>query len=51
MISSYTLDVAYIDDSGDSGKRFILAVAAQSGESDTVTKMARTIAEWIKNKS
>jgi hypothetical protein len=47
LISTYSLDVAYIDDA-ESNTRFILAVAAQSGDTKTVTQMAKTIAEWIK---
>lgn len=46
MISTYTLDLAYIDDP-DTGVRFILCIAAESGQSDTVKEMARRIAEWV----
>jgi hypothetical protein len=47
MISTYTLDLAYIDDE-QTGIRFILAVAAESGKSATVKEMARRIAEWVR---
>lgn len=47
LISTYSLDVAYIDDV-ESDTRFIVAVAAQSGNIETVTQMAKRIAEWVK---
>lgn len=47
LISTYSLDVAYINDV-ESNTKFIVAIAAQSGDIDTVTKMAKRIAEWIK---
>ena len=46
-ISTHTLDVAYVDDV-KSGKRFIVAVAAGSGKTETVKRMAKSIAEWVK---
>jgi hypothetical protein len=54
-IGSYALDVAYVDDSAESGKRFILVPVVEAG-SDTkpvrgeklVGEMARAIAEWVK---
>ena len=49
LISTYSLDVAYIDDA-ESNKRFIVTVAAESGDTDTVTQMAKHIAEWVKAK-
>jgi hypothetical protein len=48
QISSYSLDVAYVDDA-ESGCRFILALAAASGDGTTIKQMARPIAEWIRN--
>ncbi len=48
-ISNYTLDAAYLNDS-ESGTRFFLTVAANSGEPDTVRAMSRAIAEWVKGK-
>jgi hypothetical protein len=47
LISTYSLDVAYIDDA-ESNTRFIVTVAAKSGEIETVTQMALRIAEWVK---
>jgi hypothetical protein len=47
LISTYSLDVAYIDDA-ESNTRFIVAVAAESGDIETVTQMAKHIAEWVK---
>lgn len=46
MISNYTLDLAYIDDEA-SNTRFILCVAAETGNGDTVRNMAGVLAEWI----
>jgi hypothetical protein len=48
QISTHTLDLAYLDDPA-SGIRFILAVAAASGEPDTVRAMAKRIGAWIKD--
>ena len=48
-ISNYTLDTAYIHDSG-TNTRFFLTVAAKSGKADTVTAMSLAIAEWVKRK-
>jgi hypothetical protein len=49
LISTYSLDVAYIDDA-ESNKRYIIAVAAESGKTDTVKQMAKRIAEWVSQK-
>jgi hypothetical protein len=49
LISTYTLDVACIDDP-ESGVRFILCVAAESGKSYTVREMALRIAEWVRQR-
>jgi hypothetical protein len=54
-ISSYALEVAFVDDSAESGKKFILVPAVEAG-SDTkpvrgeklVGEMALAIAEWVK---
>lgn len=49
LISNHTLDCAYIADE-TTGVRFILAVAAKSGKSDTITAMSRRIALWLRDK-
>lgn len=46
QISSYSLDVAYVDDA-ESGCRFILSLAAASGDGTTIQQMAKPIAEWV----
>jgi hypothetical protein len=46
MISNYTLDVAYVDDEA-SGCRFLLCVAANSGQPGTVESMALAISQWV----
>jgi hypothetical protein len=54
-IGSYALEVAYVDDSAESGKKFILVPAVQAG-SDTkpvrgeklIGEMALAIAEWVR---
>lgn len=43
QISNYTLDTAYVDDV-ESGHRFFLTVAANSGNPDAVREMAKAIA-------
>lgn len=48
LISTYSLDVAYIDDE-KSDTRFIVALAAASGDPSTVRQMAKRIAEWIRD--
>ncbi|MBN1127108.1 MAG: hypothetical protein JXA82_19050 [Sedimentisphaerales bacterium] len=47
LISTYSLDVAYFDDT-ESGTRFIVALAAESGDPSTVKQMAKKIAEWVR---
>lgn len=55
-ISSYTLETAYLDDSKESGRRFILVPVVAAG-TDTkpepgkpiVSKMSRAIGEWIRD--
>ena len=46
MISNYTLDVAYIADE-NSNTRFILSLAAKTGDDDTIRKMAGALARWV----
>jgi hypothetical protein len=56
-ISNYTLEVAYLDDSKDSGKRFLLVPAVNAG---SVTKpvngdailgqMSRAIGNWVRGR-
>jgi hypothetical protein len=48
LISTYSLDVAYIQDEA-SDTRFIVALAAASGDPGTVRQMAKRIAEWIRD--
>mgnify|MGYP000097135746 CR=1 FL=1 len=48
LISTYSLDVAYIDDV-KSDTRFLVALAAASGDPTTVRQMAKRIAEWVKD--
>jgi len=48
LISTYSLDVAYICDEA-SDTRFIVSLAAASGDTSTVRKMAHRIAEWIRD--
>jgi hypothetical protein len=48
MISNYTLDVAYIVDE-NSNTRFILSLAANTGEGDTIRKMAGALARWVQS--
>ena len=50
LISSYSLDVAYVDDE-DSNTRYILALAAESGNPRIVKQMAKQIAIWIRKKT
>ena len=50
LISTYSLDVAYIDDAA-SGVRFIVALAAESGDPLTVRQMAKKIAQWVRGNS
>lgn len=47
LISSYALDVACIQDES-TGKEFILALAAASGDPSTVRQMAEVICSWIR---
>jgi hypothetical protein len=57
-ISSYTLETAYLDDSKQSGRRFILVPVVAAG-TDTkpepgkpiITKMSRAIGEWVRDLS
>ncbi len=48
LISTYSLDVAYICDEA-SNTRFIVALAAASGDTSTVKQMAKRIAEWVRD--
>jgi hypothetical protein len=55
LISSYALEVAYLDDSAHSGKRFILVPAINAGSEarpvpgeKLIGEMSRKIGEWVK---
>lgn len=55
IISNYALEVAYVDDSAASGKRFLLVPVVQAGAATKPTggealvgEMARAIAAWVK---
>ena len=48
LISNYTLDLAFVDDSADSGRRYIVSIAANSGKDKTIKAMSRAIAAWAK---
>ena len=48
LISNYTLDLAFVDDSADSGRRYIVSIAANSGKDKTIKAMSRAIAAWVK---
>ena len=50
MISRYHLDLAYFDDP-DTGGRFILSVATESEKVDTLKKLAKTVAAWLREKA
>jgi len=47
VISTYSLDLAYVDDSAQSGKRYLISIAANSGKDTTVKAMSRAIAAWV----
>jgi len=47
LISTYSLDLAYVDDSQQSGKRYIISIAANSGKETTVKAMSLAIASWV----
>ena len=47
LISTYSLDLAYVDDSAQSGKRYLISIAANSGKDTTVKAMSRAIAAWV----
>lgn len=47
LISTYSLDLAYVDDSQQSGKRYIISIAANSGNETTVKAMSLAIASWV----
>ena len=49
-ISSDVLDLAYVDDGAHSGVRYLVCVAARTGEEDVARRMARAIADWQKAK-
>ncbi|HET6408761.1 MAG TPA: serine hydrolase [Chthoniobacteraceae bacterium] len=57
-ISSYTLETAYLDDSKQSGRRFILVPVVAAGTETKpepgkpiISKMSRAIGEWIRDRS
>ena len=57
MISNYALEVAYVDDSAASGKRFIFVPVIAAGEATKpvggealIGEMSRAIGEWVKGR-
>ena len=48
QISSYSLDLACIDDRANSGKCYLLCISINSGADQPITEMARKAAEWAK---
>ena len=48
LLSNYTLDLAFVDDSADSGRRYIVSIAANSGKDKTIKAMSGAIAAWVK---
>jgi hypothetical protein len=55
-ISSYTLEIAYLDDSKQSGRRFILVPVVAAGTDSKpeqgkpiINKMSRAIGEWVRD--
>jgi hypothetical protein len=55
LISTYALELAYLDDSARSGKRFILVPAISAGSETKpapgeklISEMSRRIGEWVK---
>ncbi len=56
LISNYALEAAYVDDTGHSGKRFLLVpvvnagyTAKPAGGEDLVGEVSRAIAEWVRS--
>ncbi len=49
LISNFSLDLAYVDDPA-TGVRFVLAVAAGTGQTKVITAVARRIALWIRDR-
>ncbi|MEO7317463.1 MAG: serine hydrolase [Chthoniobacteraceae bacterium] len=57
VISNYALELAYVDDSAASGKRFILVPVIAAGEATKpaggealIGEMSRAIGEWVKSR-
>jgi hypothetical protein len=55
VISNYALDLAFVDDAADTGKRFIVVPVVAAGSASKpesgellVSRMARVISEWVK---
>ena len=54
VISNYALELAYVDDAANSGKRFILVPVVAAGSETKpergeklVSRMSRAICEWV----
>jgi hypothetical protein len=55
VISNYALDLAFVDDAAETGKRFIVVPVVAAGSASKpesgellVSRMARVISEWVK---
>ena len=48
LISTYSLDLAYVDDP-TTGVKYLLAIAANTGKTATVNQMAHRIALWVRD--
>lgn len=51
QISTYSLDLACIDDRANSGKCFVMCVSTSSGQEKAASEMARRIAEWVRDRA
>ena len=47
-ISTYSLDLACVDDRTDSSKLYIVAVATATGDTEPIKEMSRRIARWVR---
>ncbi len=47
-ISTYSLDLVCVDDRTESGKRYIVAVATASGDTEPIEEISSWIARWIR---
>jgi hypothetical protein len=50
LISNYCLDLAYVEDN-ETETRFILSLAARTGDEDSIREMAEVVARWIRSRS